>query len=352
MAGPKYNYARLTVHDIDLDLELPEPDYFDLEKIYYEPPPPSLFKLAMKWTVRNLCLLLLLSLFLVASVLYISNSIPERPSFNQILRTSFSSQKQIQSTTTESQAVQIDVAGSDVVNTDADDLVIDAGDVNVTAVDNGGLNVQVTPSNTTTTIANGNTGIDSNPSNSTTGSSTSNNKPPSSSSAPNQGGSKNSTATSKPVPPKGGKDGGVSIQNPIAAEQEPFTPIKATFFSGVEGPTHCRGHVIAVINMPKPQASGVPTPPECYNFPNMAYSGCGTFMANKVDGCIANFFEEPNCRTYMNTAAFMPENRAIGGHWRSVQVQCGVPEPDPETLGKPPMVDQIASLQDNDKKPG
>lgn len=366
MTGPssKYMYSRLKVEELDLELELPEPDYFELEKIYYEPPPPSLLKLAMRWTIRNLFLLFLLTLFLIASVLYITTSIPERPSFNQILRTSVPPQKQIEITATQTgditsdgDSVSIDVAGSDVVNTDGDDFVVDSGSLNVTIGDDGGLNVQVAPSNTTTITTTGsgstNDPQSSAPSNSTAGSSTSN-KPPSSSTGANQSNSGSSasknTTTSRPPPSSGGKDGGqVSIQDPIAAEQEPYTPIKATFFSGVDGPTHCRGHVIAVIQMPKPRVSGVPTSLQCYNFPNLAYSGCGTFMANKVDGCIANFFEEPNCRTYVNTAAFMPENRAVGGRWRSAQVQCGVPEPDPESLGKPPMVDQISSLVDNDR---
>lgn len=357
----KYMYCRVEIE------ELPEPDYFELEKIYYEPPPPSLLKLAMRWTIRNLFLLFLLTLFLIASVLYITTSIPERPNFNQILRTSVAAQKQIESaeingaaqqtTTSDGGSVQIDVSGADILNTDGDDIIVNDAPLNVTA--DGGLTVQVTPSNTTITTS---TGSDTESSTSGKNTTANSSKPSSSSESSSSGGnkssgsssssssSKNTTSSKPPPPPSNGKDGGqVSIQDPTAAEKEPFTPIKATFFSGVDGPTHCRGHVIAVVNLPKPQASGVPTPMQCYNFQNLAWSGCGNFLANKVDGCIANFFEEPNCVGYVNTAAFMPENRAVGGHWRSAQVQCGVPEPDPESLGKPPMVDQISSLVDNDK---
>ncbi|KAF3762822.1 hypothetical protein M406DRAFT_223218, partial [Cryphonectria parasitica EP155] len=132
-------------------------------------------------------------------------------------------------------------------------------------------------------------------------------------------------------------DGQVSIQDANPAQQEPFIPIKATFYSGSEGPKACRGGVIAVINMQKPSLPGAPTTPQCYNFPSLQSSGCATFLANKADGCEASVYAETNCRSYMNTMAFMPENRPVGGNWRSVKVQCGLPEPDMSTLGKPPM---------------
>lgn len=355
MASPsKYMYYRLDIE------ELPEPDVFELEKIYYEEPPPSLFKLAMRWTIRNLLLLFLLSLFIIASILYISTSIPEKPNFNQILRTSVSSLKhaevaEVAAQTSDGDTVQIDVSGSDVLNTDGDDIVLDGATLNVTT--DGGIDIQLTPSNTTITTSSGSSDTQDtdSPKNATHGIDSSDSTKnathgiDSTDSTDSTGSNNNATAT-KPPPSSGGKDGGqVSIQKPTEADKEPFTPIKATFYSGVDGPKNCRGHVIAVINLPKPQASGVPTAQQCYNFPNLAYSGCATFMANKVDGCIANVFEEPNCLSYMNTAAFMPEYRAMGGHWRSVQVQCGVPEPDPESLGKPPMVDSITGLVDNDK---
>lgn len=353
LSKSKYMYCRVDIE------ELPEPDYFELEKIYYEPPPPSLLKLAMRWTIRNLFLLFLLTLFLIASVLYITTSIPEKPNFSQILRTSVAAQKQLETAeingvaqqTSDGDSVTIDVSGSDVLGADGDDTIVDGAPINVTA--DGGLTVQVTPLNTTIITSSGSSAESSASDKNTTASS---NKPSSPSLLPGgtessgSSSNKNTTSNKPPPPASSGKDGGqVSIQDPTATQQEPFTPIQATFFSGVDGPSHCRGHVLAVIKLAKPQASGVPTPQQCYNFPNLAWSGCGTFLANKVDGCIANFFSEPNCVNYVNTAAFMPENRAVGGHWRSAQVQCGVPEPDPESLGKPPMVDQISSMVNNDK---
>lgn len=128
-------------------------------------------------------------------------------------------------------------------------------------------------------------------------------------------------------------------------------PIVATFYSGVEGPKACRGHVIAALELPPPPGLGIKTAAQCYNFPNLATTGCANFVANKQDGCEARLFAEPNCLMYMNTHVFQPEEQARGGNWKSVSVQCGIPEPDPATLGKPPMADMISSLKDNDKKP-
>lgn len=159
----------------------------------------------------------------------------------------------------------------------------------------------------------------------------------------------------KPKPPnteagKAQQDGGkVSVQGAPPPNQEPLIPIKATFYSGVEGPKACRGHVIAVINMPKARTFGIPTEPQCYNFPSLQSSGCAVLMGNKVDGCQASVYAEPDCRSYTNTVAFMAENRPVGGNWQSVKVQCGLPEPDPASLGKPPMMDSISGLVDHSK---
>jgi hypothetical protein len=60
-------------------------------------------------------------------------------------------------------------------------------------------------------------------------------------------------------------------------------------------------------------------------------------VASKEAGCEARLFSEPGCRMYLNTAVFIPEERAVGGQWRSVGVRCGVPAPDPESLGPPPL---------------
>lgn len=115
----------------------------------------------------------------------------------------------------------------------------------------------------------------------------------------------------------------------------PSLPISATIFSGVPGPSSCRGSVIFQLNPPQPVAGAGPTHEDCYNLPRVA--GCGNFLASKEAGCEARLFAEPNCRMYLNTAVFIPEKRAVGGMWRSVGVRCGVPAPDPDSLGPPPL---------------
>ncbi|KLU85481.1 hypothetical protein MAPG_04504 [Magnaporthiopsis poae ATCC 64411] len=40
---------------------------------------------------------------------------------------------------------------------------------------------------------------------------------------------------------------------------------------------------------------------------------------------------------FVNLAVYQPDDRAVGGRWRSMAVRCGVPEPDPATLGAPPL---------------
>lgn len=373
MADPdKYMYSRLELE------ELPEPDYFELETIYYEDKPPSLLTLAMKWTLRNLFLLFFLTLFLLASVLYITDSIPERPDLSQILRTSVASLKQTadnnnnnnnnlaQAQTSDGGgSIQIDVAGSDVLNTDGDDIVIDEGTVNISGQD-GVVNATVTDDDDgrIVQIPSNATGLGNNDDNNNDNNNNDNNN--------NGLGSagaattlstvtvtaSSSSSSSQTAPPT--SDGPASAQKPTQAEEppEPFTPIRATFYSGVDGPSHCRGNIIGTVDMAKPNTAttttttGGPGPKTCYNFQNRQYAGCATFQANKVDGCIANVYEEPDCKTYMNTAAFMAEKRIVGGHFRSVDIQCGVPEPDPASLGKPPMVDQITGFVDNDKPAG
>ncbi|KAK4039547.1 hypothetical protein C8A01DRAFT_36501 [Parachaetomium inaequale] len=116
----------------------------------------------------------------------------------------------------------------------------------------------------------------------------------------------------------------------------PTLPISATLFSGVPGPSNCRGSVIFRLTpaQPAPDAAGA-TREECYNLPRAA--GCGMFLASKEAGCEARLFSERGCRMYLNTAVFIPEERAVGGQWRSVGVRCGVPAPDPESLGAPPL---------------
>lgn len=126
----------------------------------------------------------------------------------------------------------------------------------------------------------------------------------------------------------------------------PNLPITATIFSGVPGPSTCRGRVILQLNLPPPPphsssssettTTTTPTKETCYSLPQPA--GCGNFLASKDAGCEVRLFSERDCKVYVNTAVFIPEDRAVGGVWRSLAVRCGVPAPDPEALGPPPLV--------------
>ncbi|KAI3390662.1 hypothetical protein diail_8899, partial [Diaporthe ilicicola] len=308
-------YSRLpTLPDPD-SFEL-EPDYFELEKILH---PPSRATRVKNWARRNALFVGLVALFLTVAILYIAATLATKPGLGLLGQWSGASLKQaVEQTSQQPVIVETDRGimleegqvqeGSDRTELDGDKgLLINEG--NVTEVKGTGNDGNVTldvPG--ADVIADG--------------------------------------------------KGQASLQDPAPAAQqpqeppEPFIPIKAVFYSGSEGPKTCRGHVLAVIDMPKPAGRGVPGPAQCYNFPGEQFSGCANFWANKVDGCEARVFGDLNCRTFLNTAAFMAEDRAVGGHWRSVEVQCGIPEPDPATLGKPPMMDSISSLVDNDKAKG
>lgn len=154
----------------------------------------------------------------------------------------------------------------------------------------------------------------------------------------------------QPVPPP--TNAQLSI-NPPTSDSPPQDngnrTITATLFSGGPGPHACRGHETAVISLP-PLPDGleaVETRPRCYNLPSPSL--CGTFVAPKEDGCEGRLFGEPNCIGFVNTAVFMPlpeleggeegGRRAkkpvqanVGGYWRSVEIRCGVPPPDPAAL--------------------
>lgn len=39
---------------------------------------------------------------------------------------------------------------------------------------------------------------------------------------------------------------------------------------------------------------------------------------------------------FVNLVVFVPEERTVGGVWRSMAVQCGVEEPSEESLGQVP----------------
>ncbi|KAK4126995.1 hypothetical protein N657DRAFT_640887 [Parathielavia appendiculata] len=119
-------------------------------------------------------------------------------------------------------------------------------------------------------------------------------------------------------------------------------PISATIFWGVPGPSTCRGSVMVEFRLPQPaDPDAGPTQEWCYTLPRV--SGCGKFVASKEAGCQARLFSEPGCQMYVNTAVFIPEERAVGGRWWSVGVRCGVPAPAPEseTLGLPPLAGLI-----------
>ncbi|KKY36333.1 hypothetical protein UCDDA912_g03662 [Diaporthe ampelina] len=303
-------YSRLpTLPDPD-SFEL-EPDYLELEKLVLHPPTRA--GRLRKWARRNALLVGLVALFLSVAALYMATRLAARPPLGLMGRPSGASLKQA---VEEQPAERPKVVESDqgIRLEEGPDQTQIEGDQGLLKDEGGAVGVQ--------------------------------------------GGGNNGNVTLD-VP---GADvvaddnkGQASLQGQPAQPEdppEPPIPIKAVFYSGSEGPKTCRGHVLAVINLPKPAALGVPGEAQCYNFPGEQYSGCANFMANKVDGCAAKVFGETNCRTYLNTAAFMAEDRAVGGHWRSVEVQCGIPEPDPATLGKPPMMDKISSMVDNDKAKG
>ncbi|KAK4145644.1 uncharacterized protein C8A04DRAFT_10471 [Dichotomopilus funicola] len=149
----------------------------------------------------------------------------------------------------------------------------------------------------------------------------------------------------------------------------PHIPITATLFSGVPGPSACRGHVILHLALgslttggssPDGGGQGEATAPQaetCYDLSGTSSSsggggaGCGVFTASKEAGCEARLFAEPRCRVYVNTAVFIQEERAVGGRWRSLGVRCGVPAPDEASLGKPPLAGLMSSAMVV-KKPG
>lgn len=342
--------------------DLPEPDYFDIELEKIFTPPPSRLSRLTKWVRRKVWLVSLLALFLLAIVLYISASRAPRPTLVGIFRPEDDPPKL--------QAAVDDATIPDALSTAAPPN----DDSNGEPVTLGASSSEVSgPPQTNTTFAlispphgqnNSKTEDPKQPvqlhKNPVQDTNTSSNAQPTAAQTvakptATQTLAKPTAATQPPKQPADKpaiqEDGGkVSISASTPKEQEPLVAIRATFFSSVEGPKACRGHPIAVIDLPKPQ--GQLGAQQCFNFARLATSDCGVFVANKVDGCVAQVFSETNCQSYTNTVAFVPEQRPVGGHWRSVMVQCGVPEPDPETLGKPPFVDQMTSIVDNDKAKG
>lgn len=138
--------------------------------------------------------------------------------------------------------------------------------------------------------------------------------------------------------------GQVSIQErPDLNTTETDLEITATIFTGPPGPKKCRGRAMESLSLPKPDGLGLRTGAKCYNLP--AVAGCGNFMAGKNDGCEARLFAELACVSYVNTAVFMSEERAVGGMWRSLSVECGIPAPDPASLGAPPLQDMMKNAK-------
>ncbi|KAK1767924.1 hypothetical protein QBC33DRAFT_62083 [Phialemonium atrogriseum] len=159
-----------------------------------------------------------------------------------------------------------------------------------------------------------------------------------------------STAVATPVPaPQVPPDAEIEgDQDQVTINPSPETnstathlPITATIFSGVPGPNHCRGRITAALTLPPPVSGGGRTGARCYDLPGRAGAGCAYFVANKGDGCEARLFAEPGCAAYVNTAVFVPEERIVGGLWRSLSVECGIPTPDPASLGAPPLADLL-----------
>lgn len=333
--------------------ELPEPDYFELEleKIYQ--PPPTRRERLKKWARHRAGVAGLLTLSLIAAILYMVSWLSTPPRLGGLARPENGPLKVAELLgDKQGSSVSVGVAGSEISGVDGDDVFIDNGDKDVLLEIPGqnGIDsekrptiVVVSPTNSTRpAVAQNATQAIAKPT------------------APQENGSQ---VSDKPKAQQSGQptsnaanveqdNGQVSIQEAPPADKEPFVPVKATFYSGVEGPKSCRGHVMAVINLPKPAQPVTPTAAQCYNFPNMEASGCATFAGNKIDGCQASVYAETNCRMYTNTMAFMAEIRPVGGNWRSVKVQCGLPEPDPASLGKPPGFDSMSSIKDNDKAKG
>lgn len=340
--------------------ELPEPDYFEIEieKIYG--PPATRISRVKIWVRRNYILVAFFTLFLIAAILYFSAKTAIKPMLTGFLRPDNTQLKQ--ATLLDGSQAQVGLSSASSTGNNGEDVILDVAGSDVNGIDGSDIALNETGTNMTNVMISPGDSKDSGDSK----------NPVEIHKDPDQGSDKSlgveatpsqtlpqttaavkQPATQASEQPAVQQDNGqVSIQGATPEDKEPLVPIRATFFSGSEGPKSCRGHAIALVDLPKPQGPAVPTTKQCYNFPGEQTSGCALFMANKIDGCQASVYAETNCRVYMNTMAFMPEQRPVGGHWRSFAVQCGIPEPDPATLGKPPMMDQLTSIVDNDKAKG
>jgi hypothetical protein len=59
-------------------------------------------------------------------------------------------------------------------------------------------------------------------------------------------------------------------------------------------------------------------------------------------------FADAGCVSFVNLAVFMPEERPVGGAFRSVSVDRGLPAPDPASLESPPLQGMMIDV----KRPG
>lgn len=142
--------------------------------------------------------------------------------------------------------------------------------------------------------------------------------------------------------------GQVTITKPPGDNGTVSIPIRAMIYHGVPGPKDCRGGPMGVVEIPGPGKALAGQGERCYDLAETA--NCGVFMSNKADGCEARLFSDLGCRNedFVNIVVFMPEYRSIGGVWKSMGIRCGVPEPDPATLGEPPLAQYMKKIP---KKP-
>ena len=136
-----------------------------------------------------------------------------------------------------------------------------------------------------------------------------------------------------PQAPKLEQDSGqVNIQQASKDPDSVELPILVDSFTGNSGSKRCRGHIMSSLTLPKP--ASLHTETTCYNLPRTAR--CARFIANKADGCEARLYNMDDCpespETFVNTIVFWPEDKPVGGQWKSFSVRCGVKPPDVHQL--------------------
>ncbi|KAL9625092.1 MAG: hypothetical protein Q9160_000821 [Pyrenula sp. 1 TL-2023] len=119
--------------------------------------------------------------------------------------------------------------------------------------------------------------------------------------------------------------GKVNIQPPKTTATRLPMPIVALSYTGDPGPKACRGSLMSALRVPRPVSQAANN--TCYDLPRVAR--CGIFMGEEADACEARLYAESGCPEepdglYMNTVAFIPEDRANGGSYRSMLIRCGI----------------------------